>query len=122
MSARETKGNPTRQTLEEIVSGKKEEPSADDDPDPYANANTSDSWSTTTYVYDVTAPYYEVLSETTDDVTTAYDYGVERISAYTKQTLSTQKTDYVYDGRGEVCGCRLDAQSPNTYKRAYRNG
>ena len=103
MSAKESKGNPNRQTMEEIVSGKKEEPSADDDdPDPYANASSSDSWSTTTYVYDVTAPYYEVLSETTDSVTTAYDYGVERISAYEKIGWSTLKTEFVYDGRGSV--------------------
>ena len=43
-----------------------------------------------------------MLSETTDSVTTAYDYGVERISAYEKIGWSTLKTDYVYDGRGSV--------------------
>ena len=42
MSARETKGNPNRNTLEEIVSGKKEEPSAEDDePDPAEWVKTS---------------------------------------------------------------------------------
>ena len=42
MSAKETKGNPNRLTLEEIVSGKKEEPSAeDDDPDPAEWVKTS---------------------------------------------------------------------------------
>ena len=109
MVKRESKGSASRQTLEAIAVGEGESNAAtskdggsDDDPDPYANAGSSDAWSTTTYVYDVTAPYYEVLSETTDCVTTAYDYGVERISAYTKQSLSTQKTDYVYDGRGSV--------------------
>ena len=96
MSAKETKGNPNRLTLEKIVSGKKEEPSADDDdPDPA-------EWVKTSYTYDVAAPFYEVLSETTDNVTTAYEYGVERISAYEKIGWSTLKTDYVYDGRGSV--------------------
>jgi len=38
----------------------------------------------------VTAPYYEVLSETTDGVTTAYDYGVERISAAQRQRSRLQ--------------------------------
>ena len=71
------------------------------DPDPYSTSATSDTWQTTTYVYDVTAPFYEVLFETTN-VTTAYDYGVERISAYEKIGWSTLKTDYVYDGRGSV--------------------
>ena len=109
MVKRESKGNTSRQTLEAIATGEGESAAAaskdggsDDDPDPYANASSSDSWSITTYVYDVTAPYYEVLSETTDDVTTAYEYGVERISAYEKISWSTLKTDYVYDGRGSV--------------------
>jgi len=35
-------------------------------------------------------------------VTTAYEYGVERISASEKIGWSTLKTDYVYDGRGSV--------------------
>ncbi len=105
MSAKESKGNPTRQTMEEIVSGKKEESSAendDPDPDPYASAATNETWQITTYIYDDTAVYYEVLTETTDSITTAYEYGGERISAYTKQPLSTQKTEYIYDGRGSV--------------------
>ena len=109
MIKRESKGNASRQTLEAIATGEGESAAAaskdggsDDDPDPYANANSSDSWSTTTYVYDMTAPYYEVLSETTDGVTTAYEYGVERISAYENIGWSTLKTDYVYDGRGSV--------------------
>jgi len=83
--------------MEEIVSGKKEEPSADDDdPDPA-------EWVKTSYTYDVTAPYYEVLTESTNGVTTAYDYGVERLSAYSgKSAWNTIKTQYVYDGRGSV--------------------
>ena len=97
MSAKESKGNPNRQTIEEIVSGKKEEPSADvDDPDPA-------EWVKTSYTYDVTAPYYEVLTETTNGTTTAYDYGIERLSAYEgKSAWNTIKTQYVYDGRGSV--------------------
>ena len=109
MIKRESKGNASRQTLEAIATGEGESAAAaskdggsDDDPDPYANASSSDSWSTTTYVYDITAPYYEALSETTDGITTAYEYGVERISAYEKIGWSTLKTDYVYDGRGSV--------------------
>ncbi len=108
MIKRESKGSASRQTLEAIATSAGESAAAtddggsDDDPDPYANANTSDTWSTTTYVYDVTAPYYEVLSETTDGVTTAYEYGVERIFAYEKIGWNTLKTDYVYDGRGSV--------------------
>jgi YD repeat-containing protein len=109
MTKRESKGNASRQTLEAIATGEGESSAAtskdggsDDDPDPYANASSSESWSTTTYVYDVTAPYYEVLTETTNDVTTAYDYGVERLSAYSGNAWNTQKTDYVYDGRGSV--------------------
>ena len=107
MTKRESKGNASRKTLEAIAAGSGETATAedggsDDDPDPYAASATSDTWSTTTYVYDVTAPYYEVLSETTDSVTTAYDYGVERISAYEKIGWSTLKTEFVYDGRGSV--------------------
>ena len=97
LSAKESKGNPNRQTLEEIVSGKKEEPSSsDDDPDPA-------DWVKTSYTYDVTAAYYEVLTETTNGVTTAYDYGIERLSAYSGSSAwNTIKTQYVYDGRGSV--------------------
>lgn len=107
MIKRESKGNASRQTLEAIALGNgeattSEDGGSDDDPDPYASASSSDAWSTTTYVYDVTAPYYEVLSETTDGVTTAYEYGMERISAYEKIGWSTLKTEYVYDGRGSV--------------------
>ena len=108
MTKRESKGNASRQTLEAIATSAGESAAAskeggsDDDPDPYSNASSSDSWSTTTYVYDVTAPYYEVLSETTSGTTTAYDYGVERLSAYSGSAWSKQKTEYVYDGRGSV--------------------
>ena len=60
MTKRESKGNTSRQTMEALAAGEGESSSAttddggsDDDPDPYANASTSDSWSSPTYVYDV---------------------------------------------------------------------
>ena len=61
MIKRESKGNASRRTLEALATGNGETATAedggsDDDPDPYANAGSSDAWSTTTYVYDVTAP------------------------------------------------------------------
>ena len=75
MSAKEAKGDSNRATLEEIVSGKEEPSSEDDDPGP------ADEWVKTSYIYDITMPYYEVLTEETNGVTTAYDYGIERVSA-----------------------------------------
>ena len=47
-------------------------------------------------------PYYEVLAEETNGVTTAYDYGIGRISAITSDFWYNIKTAYVYDGRGSV--------------------
>jgi len=47
-------------------------------------------------------PYYEVLTEETDGVTKAYDYGIERISAITSDFWYNIKTAYVYDDRGSV--------------------
>ncbi len=111
LTQKRTSRNAERQTLEAIAAGGGESAAAviedggsddDPDPDPYASAATNETWQITTYIYDDTAVYYEVLTETTDGITTAYEYGVERISAYTKQPLSTQKTDYIYDGRGSV--------------------
>ncbi len=111
LTQKQTSGNAERQTLEAIAADGGESAAAatedggsddDPDPDPYASAATNATWQITTYIYDDTAVYYEVLTETTDGITTAYEYGVERISAYTKDSLSTQKTDYVYDGRGSV--------------------
>ena len=106
MIKKESKGNDQRQTLEEIVRGDEKKAASDDggddDPDPYADKSASDSWQVTTYIYDVTAPYYEVLAETTDGVTTTYDYGVERLAAHTASFWGSSKTEYVYDGRGSV--------------------
>ena len=96
MSPRESKGNANRLTLEEIVEGKEESSSDDDDPDP------ADEWVKTSYIYDITMPYYEVLAEETNGMTTAYDYGIERISAVTSDFWYNIKTAYVYDGRGSV--------------------
>jgi len=96
MSAKESKGNSSRYTLEEIVSGKAMPSDEDDDPDP------ADEWVKTSYIYDITMPYYEVLTEETDGVTKAYDYGIERISAITSDFWYNVKTAYVYDGRGSV--------------------
>ena len=96
MSARESKGNANRLALEEIVEGKEESSSDDDDPDP------ADEWVKTSYIYDITMPYYEVLTEEMDGVTTAYDYGIERISAIKSDFWYNIKTAYVYDGRGSV--------------------
>ncbi|MBR4428407.1 MAG: RHS repeat protein, partial [Clostridia bacterium] len=89
LHARESSGNHSRTTLEELIAGKEDS----DDPD-----GDGDGPRTTTYVYDLTQPYYEVLTETTDGVTTAYTYGLERLAAYTEST----RTAYLYDGRGSV--------------------
>ena len=89
LTAKEVKGNPDRLTPEEILSGK-ETKNADIDP--------SAEWVKTSYICDITASYYEVLTETTNGQTTAYTYGAERLAAHTGNT----KTQYVYDGRGSV--------------------
>ena len=47
---------------------------------------------------DITLPYGQLLTETTGTNTTAYTYGLERISALN----GSLKTQYVYDGRGSV--------------------
>ena len=72
LHAKESKGSSTRTTLEERIAGKEES----DDPD-------GDESHTTRYTYDLTQPYYEVLTETTDGATTSYTYGLERLAAYT---------------------------------------
>ena len=52
----------------------------------------------TSYGYDLTRPYYDVLTETVDGEVTSYTYGLERLTAYTEQT----QTKFLYDGRGSV--------------------
>ncbi len=92
LHARESSGNHSRTTLEELIAGKEDS----DDPD------GNDGSHITTYTYDLTQPYYQVLTETTDGATTAYTYGLERLAAYTENT----RTAYLYDGRGSVIQTR----------------
>ena len=92
LHARESSGNHSMTTLEELIAGKEE----GDDPD------GDDGSHITTYTYDLTQPYYQVLTETTDGATTAYTYGLERLAAYTENT----RTAYLYDGRGSVIQTR----------------
>ena len=89
LHAKEATGSNTRTTLEELIAGKEDS----DDPD-----GDGDKPRTTTYVYDLTRPYYEVLTESTDGKVTSYTYGLERLAAYTEQV----QTKYLYDGRGSV--------------------
>ena len=88
LHARESSGNHSRTTLEELIAGKEDS----DDPDGDGAAHL------TTFIYDLTQPYYEVLTETTDGEVTSYTYGLERLAAYTDDT----RTAYLYDGRGSV--------------------
>ena len=83
----------------------------EDDPDPYGGAATSAQAApapsaaarqVTSYVYDITAPYYEVLTETTEGATVSYDYGLERLAAHSADFWASRKTEYLYDGRGSV--------------------
>lgn len=46
--------------------------------------------------------YANVLTETVNGETTAYEYGLERIAAYTETDAEQVKTRYVYDVRGHV--------------------
>lgn len=64
------------------------------------------------YVHDVTASNVEVLSETTEGVTTNYVYGLERTAAYT----GTSKVSYLYDGNANVAGTVTDGvYAPSRY-------
>ena len=89
-------GNADRSTLEELLRGNVAglpeviQP-AEDVPEEYA-------WATTEYLYDITAEYYQVIQKNTADATTTYEYGLERIAAYS----SNGKQSYAYDGRGSV--------------------
>jgi len=79
------KGDPHRLTLEEMLQGKRLEERAAAVPD-------VDEWVKTSYIYDITLPYGQLLTETTHGVTTAYTYGLERIAALN----GTLKTQYRY--------------------------
>jgi hypothetical protein len=63
-----------------------------------AAAPDVDEWVKTSYIYDVTMPYGQLLSETAGGVVAAYTCGLERIAAHN----SSLQTQYVYDGRGSV--------------------
>ena len=117
LTKKETQGSGNRRTLEEIVCGDgKKAASSDgeddeDDPDPYGGAATSAQAApapsaaarqVTSYVYDITAPYYAVLTETTEGATVSYDYGLERLAAHSENFWASRKTEYLYDGRGSV--------------------
>jgi len=88
------KGNPDRLTMEEMLQGR-----AIDAAEP-----SVDEWVKTSYIYDITLPYGQLLAETTEKGTTSYVYGLERICALN----STLKTQYVYDGRGSVAQAVMD--------------
>ena len=88
LHAKEATGSNSCTTLEELIAGKE----AADDPDGDGQAHL------TTYTYDLTQPYYEVLTESTDGKVTSYTYGLERLAAYTDKA----QTKYLYDGRGSV--------------------
>ena len=117
LTKKETQGSGNRRTLEEIVCGDgKKAASSDgeddeDDPDPYGGAATSAQAApapsaaarqVTSYVYDITAPYYAVLTDTTEGATVSYDYGLERLAAHSADFWASRKTEYLYDGRGSV--------------------
>ena len=116
LTKKETQGSGNRRTLEEIVCGDgKKAASSDgedeDDLDPYGGAATSAqaapapsaaAQQVTSYVYDITAPYYAVLTETTEGATVSYDYGLERLAAHSESFWASRKTEYLYDGRGSV--------------------
>ena len=115
LTKKETQGSGNRRTLEEIVCGDGDKQAAegedDPDPDPYGGAATSAQAApapsaaarqVTSYVYDITAPYYAVLTETTEGATVSYDYGLERLAAHSADFWASRRTEYLYDGRGSV--------------------
>ena len=102
---KETKGNLSRLTQEEVLEGKSvsgeidiEEGEAGIGAADIGSQTDAGDWIVTSYVYDINQEYAQVLSETTQGQTTCYEYGLERISAYGPDG----KTDYLYDGRGSV--------------------
>ena len=102
---KETKGNQSRLTQEEVLEGKSvsgeidiEEGAAGIGAADMGSQIDAGDWIVTSYVYDINQEYEQVLSETTQGQTTCYEYGLERISAYGPDG----KTDYLYDGRGSV--------------------
>jgi len=100
----EQKGDANRLTLEELLQGHALETTEAAEP-------SADEWVTTSYAYDVTMPYGQLLTETTGNVSTAYTYGLERISAQS----GTLKTQYVYDGRYSVAQSVVDGAVASSY-------
>jgi RHS repeat-associated protein len=93
-------GDANRLTLEEMLQGKKvEENPLTSEAEADAAAPDAGEWVKTSYIYDVTLPYGQLLTESTGGKTTSYTYGLERISALSSTGAQTQ---YVYDGRGSV--------------------
>ena len=112
LSKREA-GNSNRSTLEELLRG--DIPGLPEIVEPSkSQTNKKDDtvpeeleWATTEYLYDLTQEYYQVIQEKktskSDTSKTAYAYGLERIAGYSvEKTDITDKTSYVYDGRGSV--------------------
>jgi RHS repeat-associated protein len=131
------KGDTNRSTLEELLrgdiaglpevvapvvsgeaDGEKASGAADTMADPAA-VEAGFEWATTEYLHDLTQEYYQVIEERTTgkntSSVTAYDYGLQRIAAYSQVNgdggasldnaggnAIVTKTSYVYDGRGSV--------------------
>ena len=83
-----TSGNAERTLLEEVIGENK----------PLTENNGAEEWETTKYIYDSAMSVPQVLTETTNEETITYEYGLERIAAYN----SDEKTQYVHDAGGSV--------------------
>ena len=93
MHEKSVSGNGERTLLEEALLGEKK----------LSANNAADEWHTTRYTYDSTLSVPQVLTETTENGTVKYEYGLERIAAYNSESgKDTVKTQYVYDAGGSV--------------------
>jgi len=108
--SKQEKGNSNRSTLEELLRGniaglpEVVEPHSAPNPD---EVEEGYEWATTEYLYDLTQQYYQVIQERVTNKSgnnaTAYDYGLERITAHAINAQGEAgKTLYAYDGRGSV--------------------
>ena len=94
------RGSAERQTLEQLLrTGNESSAELQGSIFPQAPKTQSQQSVVTQYLYDYTLPYGQLLTETTDSVTTAYTYGLDRLSAITGESA---KQAYAYDGRGSV--------------------
>ena len=98
-------GNGNRSTLEELLRGNIAGlPEIVEPAQSQTNKDQTDipaelEWATTEYLYDLTQEYYMVIQKTnSNNSTTAYAYGLERIASYSADS----RMEYVYDGRGSV--------------------